>query len=186
MCRLISIQKGRQTGVCFHDENFVTSLTHTNDDNSPLRRICSIFLFAAPSLSTNSNFELGHLNLIRVFDLSSIYFSDFPLQTLSLSLLSAKLAASSGRIQEKQESLGSKGVNIRSYNDPGLKTSNVMNRVMGYVYHTNLTCWIPTLQLIELTRCLPKLGESAARIQQEQQDLGNNPVDVRISEPLPA
>ncbi|PHU01879.1 hypothetical protein BC332_27130 [Capsicum chinense] len=50
---------------------------------------------------------------------------------------SAKLVASSGRIQEKQESLGSKGVNIRSYNDPGLKTSNVMNRVMGYVYHTS-------------------------------------------------
>ncbi|KAM3321007.1 hypothetical protein P3S67_008209 [Capsicum chacoense] len=48
------------------DENFVTSLTHTNDDNSPLRRIHSIFLFAAPSLSTNSNFKLGHLNLISL------------------------------------------------------------------------------------------------------------------------
>ncbi|PHU10983.1 hypothetical protein BC332_17913 [Capsicum chinense] len=69
------------------DENFVTSLTHTNDDNSPLRRIRSIFLFAAPSLSTNSNFELGHLNLIRILDLSSMYFSDFPLQILSLFLL---------------------------------------------------------------------------------------------------
>ncbi|PHT26242.1 hypothetical protein CQW23_34146 [Capsicum baccatum] len=43
---------------------------------------------------------------------------------------------------------------------------------------------IHTLQLIELTRCLPKLEESAARIQQEQQDLGNNPVDVRISDTL--
>ncbi|KAF3652575.1 hypothetical protein FXO38_16069 [Capsicum annuum] len=36
---------------------------------------------------------------------------------------------------------------------------------------------IHTLQLIELTRCLPELGESAARIQEEQQDLGNNPVN---------
>ncbi|KAM3383087.1 hypothetical protein P3S68_008662 [Capsicum galapagoense] len=42
---------------------------------------------------------------------------------------------------------------------------------------------IHTLQLIELARCLPDLGDSAVRIQQEQQDLGNNPVDVRISDP---
>ncbi|PHU11012.1 hypothetical protein BC332_17942 [Capsicum chinense] len=42
---------------------------------------------------------------------------------------------------------------------------------------------IHTLQLIELTRCLSELGESAARIQQEQEELGNNPVDVRISRP---
>ncbi|KAM3376696.1 hypothetical protein P3S68_015411 [Capsicum galapagoense] len=41
---------------------------------------------------------------------------------------------------------------------------------------------IHTLQRIELTSCLPELGESAARIQQEQEDLGNNPVDVRISD----
>ncbi|PHT82516.1 hypothetical protein T459_15531 [Capsicum annuum] len=40
---------------------------------------------------------------------------------------------------------------------------------------------IHTLQLIKLTRCLPELGESATRIQKEQEDLGNNPVDVRIS-----
>ncbi|KAM3216107.1 hypothetical protein P3L10_025547 [Capsicum annuum] len=42
---------------------------------------------------------------------------------------------------------------------------------------------IHTLQLIELRECPPKLGESAARIQKEQEDLGNNPVDVRISDP---
>ncbi|XP_047259083.1 putative late blight resistance protein homolog R1B-14 [Capsicum annuum] len=42
---------------------------------------------------------------------------------------------------------------------------------------------IHTLQLIELTMCLPELGKSAAQIQQEQEDLGNNPVDVRISHP---
>ncbi|KAM3321246.1 hypothetical protein P3S67_008448 [Capsicum chacoense] len=42
---------------------------------------------------------------------------------------------------------------------------------------------ISTLQLIGLTRCLPEIGESAARIQKEQEDLGNNPVDVRISHP---
>ncbi|KAM3215869.1 hypothetical protein P3L10_025309 [Capsicum annuum] len=41
---------------------------------------------------------------------------------------------------------------------------------------------IHTLQLIELISCLPELGESAARIQQEQEDLGNNPVDIRISD----
>ncbi|KAF3667077.1 hypothetical protein FXO38_08785 [Capsicum annuum] len=41
--------------------------------------------------------------------------------------------------------------------------------------------WYPNL--IELTKCLPELGESAARIQQEQEDLGNNSVDVRISDP---
>ncbi|KAM3383332.1 putative late blight resistance protein R1B-16 [Capsicum galapagoense] len=43
---------------------------------------------------------------------------------------------------------------------------------------------IHTLQLIELTSCLPELGEFAARIQREQEDLGNNPVDVCISDPL--
>ncbi|PHT44490.1 hypothetical protein CQW23_13648 [Capsicum baccatum] len=42
---------------------------------------------------------------------------------------------------------------------------------------------IHTLQMIELTKCPPKLGECAARIQNEQQDLGNNPVDVRIFDP---
>ncbi|KAF3613049.1 putative WD repeat-containing protein 43-like, partial [Capsicum annuum] len=42
---------------------------------------------------------------------------------------------------------------------------------------------IHTLQLIELRKCPPKLGESAARIQKEQEDLGNNPVDVCISDP---
>ncbi|PHT61879.1 hypothetical protein T459_34296 [Capsicum annuum] len=47
---------------------------------------------------------------------------------------------------------------------------------------------IHSLQLIELTGCLPELGDSAVRIQKEQQDLGNDPVDVRISDPynLPA
>ncbi|KAM3220633.1 hypothetical protein P3L10_019901 [Capsicum annuum] len=42
---------------------------------------------------------------------------------------------------------------------------------------------IYTLQLIKLSRCLPELEESAARIQKEQEDLENNPVDVRISDP---
>ncbi|PHT52387.1 hypothetical protein CQW23_06849 [Capsicum baccatum] len=41
---------------------------------------------------------------------------------------------------------------------------------------------IHTLQLIELRECLPKLAESAALIQKEQAELGNNPVDVRISD----
>ncbi|PHT52305.1 hypothetical protein CQW23_06767 [Capsicum baccatum] len=41
---------------------------------------------------------------------------------------------------------------------------------------------IHTLQLIELTRCLPELGESAARIQKEQEDLGNNPMDCLMKE----
>ncbi|PHT73688.1 hypothetical protein T459_24473 [Capsicum annuum] len=40
---------------------------------------------------------------------------------------------------------------------------------------------IHSLQLIELTSCPPGLGESAAQIQQEQEDLGNNPVNVCIS-----
>ncbi|KAM3383100.1 putative protein isoform X2 [Capsicum galapagoense] len=43
---------------------------------------------------------------------------------------------------------------------------------------------IHTLQLIELRKCSPKLGESAARIQKEQEDLRNNPVDVLISDLL--
>ncbi|KAM3321308.1 hypothetical protein P3S67_008510 [Capsicum chacoense] len=42
---------------------------------------------------------------------------------------------------------------------------------------------IHTLQLIELRKCSPKLGESAARIQKEQEDLGNNPANVHISDP---
>ncbi|PHT45827.1 hypothetical protein CQW23_14985 [Capsicum baccatum] len=40
---------------------------------------------------------------------------------------------------------------------------------------------IHSLQLIMLTSCLPERGESAARIQKEQEEIGNNPVDVRIS-----
>ncbi|KAM3383157.1 hypothetical protein P3S68_008732 [Capsicum galapagoense] len=43
---------------------------------------------------------------------------------------------------------------------------------------------IHSLQLIELRDCLPELGKSAARIQQEQEELGNNPVDVRIIKPF--
>ncbi|KAM3215853.1 hypothetical protein P3L10_025293 [Capsicum annuum] len=43
---------------------------------------------------------------------------------------------------------------------------------------------IHTLQLIELNWCLSELGGSATRIQKEQEDLGNNPLDVRISHPL--
>ncbi|XP_049379574.1 putative late blight resistance protein homolog R1A-3 [Solanum stenotomum] len=94
--RWISIQKSQQTDVEFQDEHWFRSLTHklcwlirtpTDDDKSPLRRIRSIFLYAAPSFSNNSNLELGHLNLIRVLDLSSMYFSSFPLQILSLFLL---------------------------------------------------------------------------------------------------
>ncbi|PHT28382.1 hypothetical protein CQW23_32007 [Capsicum baccatum] len=42
---------------------------------------------------------------------------------------------------------------------------------------------IHSLQLIEVDLCLIELGGSAAQIQQEQQDLGNNPLDVRISHP---
>ncbi|KAM3216067.1 hypothetical protein P3L10_025507 [Capsicum annuum] len=42
---------------------------------------------------------------------------------------------------------------------------------------------IHTLQLIQLRKCPPELGESAARIHKEQEDLGNNLVDVRISDP---
>ncbi|KAM3383328.1 hypothetical protein P3S68_008903 [Capsicum galapagoense] len=45
---------------------------------------------------------------------------------------------------------------------------------------------IHTLQLIELTRFLCELEESAARIQQEQQDVGNNLVDVCITDPYEA
>ncbi|MCD7468350.1 hypothetical protein HAX54_006427 [Datura stramonium] len=38
-----------------------------------------------------------------------------------------------------------------------------------------------SLQLIELKDCMPQLEASATRIQQEQVDIGNKPVDVRIS-----
>ncbi|KAH0710170.1 hypothetical protein KY290_011491 [Solanum tuberosum] len=38
-----------------------------------------------------------------------------------------------------------------------------------------------SLKLIELKDCKPHLEDSATRIQQEQEDIGNNPVDVRIS-----
>ncbi|XP_060210048.1 putative late blight resistance protein homolog R1A-10 isoform X2 [Lycium barbarum] len=40
---------------------------------------------------------------------------------------------------------------------------------------------IDPLQLIELVGCKPELEASAQRIQQEQEELGNKPVDVRIS-----
>ncbi|KAG5569533.1 hypothetical protein H5410_059299 [Solanum commersonii] len=38
-----------------------------------------------------------------------------------------------------------------------------------------------SLKLIEFKDCKPHLEASATRIQQEQEDIGNNPVDVRIS-----
>ncbi|PHT73657.1 hypothetical protein T459_24442 [Capsicum annuum] len=66
-----------------------------------------------------------------------IEFADiYSLQLIELQSCSAKLVASAGRIQEEQESLGSKGVYIRSYNDPGLKTSDVTNAVMGFADNT--------------------------------------------------
>ncbi|KAM3321068.1 hypothetical protein P3S67_008270 [Capsicum chacoense] len=43
--------------------------------------------------------------------------------------------------------------------------------------------YIHSLQLIELRDCFPELEESAARIQKEQEDFGNNPMDVRTSNP---
>ncbi|KAK6774534.1 hypothetical protein RDI58_029773 [Solanum bulbocastanum] len=70
--RWISIQKSRKTGVEFQDEHWFRSLTHklcwlirmpTDDDNSPLRRIRSIFLFAAPSLNPPSSSIDGERNL---------------------------------------------------------------------------------------------------------------------------
>ncbi|PHU08057.1 hypothetical protein BC332_24546 [Capsicum chinense] len=45
---------------------------------------------------------------------------------------------------------------------------------------------INTLQLIQLKWCLPELRKSAARIQKEQEVVGNNPVDVCFSDPLNA
>ncbi|MCE3216964.1 hypothetical protein HAX54_009726 [Datura stramonium] len=84
-CQWISIQSRRQTGDDIKHRCLIR--TPTDDDNSPLRRIRSIFLFAAPSPSNNSNLELSHLNLIRVLDLSSMYISSFPLQILCLILL---------------------------------------------------------------------------------------------------
>ncbi|KAM3383095.1 hypothetical protein P3S68_008670 [Capsicum galapagoense] len=42
---------------------------------------------------------------------------------------------------------------------------------------------IHSLQLIELRNCFPELEEYAARIQKEQEDVGNNPMDVRTSNP---
>nr|XP_016460620.1 PREDICTED: putative late blight resistance protein homolog R1A-3 [Nicotiana tabacum] len=40
--------------------------------------------------------------------------------------------------------------------------------------------YINSLQLIELYNCMPKLEASAAQIQQEQEDIGNKPLDIRI------
>ncbi|KAM3321289.1 hypothetical protein P3S67_008491 [Capsicum chacoense] len=57
--------------------------------------------------------------------------------------------------------------------------------VINYRYNLKqIPIELHTLLLIELRKCPPKLGESAAQIQKEQEDLGNNPVDVRISVPL--
>ncbi|PHU08327.1 hypothetical protein BC332_24816 [Capsicum chinense] len=50
---------------------------------------------------------------------------------------SAKLETSAARIQEEKEYLGKKAVEVPSYNDPGLKISDVMNRVMGFVDNTS-------------------------------------------------
>ncbi|XP_016490073.2 putative late blight resistance protein homolog R1A-3 [Nicotiana tabacum] len=46
--------------------------------------------------------------------------------------------------------------------------------------------YIDSLQLIELTNCTTELEASAVRIQEEQEELGIKPVDVRISSLKPA
>ncbi|PHT75149.1 hypothetical protein T459_18671 [Capsicum annuum] len=208
-CRLISKQKRRQTGVCFHDENFVTSLTHTNDDDSPLRRIHSIFLFAAPSLSTNSNLELGYLNLIRVFDLSSMYFSDFPLQTLSLSLLSylsfsthisfgiprgirkllnLQTCIVQGSVHSfikfpeltwEIKQLRHLKLRIFYLSDPLSSSTTVIRHCLHLEEIPIEFADIYSLQLIESQNCSAKLAASAERIQEEQESLGSKAIDVR-------
>ncbi|PHU10946.1 hypothetical protein BC332_17876 [Capsicum chinense] len=130
----------------------------------------------------------------------------YSLQLIELQNCSAKLVASSGRIQEKQESLGSEGVNICSYNDPGLKTSNVMNCVMGYVDHTSnntvndglgpekMMMNVDVVEdsdadaakhdynydlnwLFDVQNNLAKLVASARRTQEERECLGNKAVE---------
>ncbi|PHT51831.1 hypothetical protein CQW23_06293 [Capsicum baccatum] len=59
--------------------------------------------------------------------------------------------------------------------------------LLRYCFHLKETpiefAEIHSLQLIELDRCLHELGESATRIQQEQEELRNNPMDDRIFNP---
>ncbi|PHT27725.1 hypothetical protein CQW23_32663 [Capsicum baccatum] len=90
-CRFISLQKRRQTGVDFKDENFLRSLTHTNDDNSTSRRIRSVFLLILSlfllrylSFSTHTSFGIPRgirklLNLQTFIVQGSVHsFMKFP------------------------------------------------------------------------------------------------------------
>ncbi|PHT52310.1 hypothetical protein CQW23_06772 [Capsicum baccatum] len=91
--------------------------------------------------ATNDHFPaLKHLVIRHSLHLQEIpiEFADiYSLQLIELQNCSAKSMASARRVQEDQESLGSKAGNVRSYNDPGLNTSDVMNGVLEFVYHTS-------------------------------------------------
>ncbi|KAM3383321.1 hypothetical protein P3S68_008896 [Capsicum galapagoense] len=79
---------------------------------------------------------------------------------------------------------------------PNLEVLKLMDYACrGEEWHPNFTGFtllkipiefadIHSLQLIVLDQCPPALGESAVRIQQEQEELGNDPVDVRIPRPF--
>ncbi|PHT77804.1 hypothetical protein T459_15856 [Capsicum annuum] len=73
--------------------------------------------------ATDDHFPaLEHLMIRHCLHLDKIpiEFADiYSLQLIELQKCSAKLVASAERIQEEQESLGSKAVNVRSYKDPG-------------------------------------------------------------------
>ncbi|PHT52039.1 hypothetical protein CQW23_06501 [Capsicum baccatum] len=97
--------------------------------------------------ATNNNFpvferlvlkECHNLYFLHLEEIPIEFTDIYSLQLIELQNCSAKLVASARRVQEELESLGSKVVDVLSYNDPGLKTSNVMNRVLGFVDHASI------------------------------------------------
>ncbi|PHU01881.1 hypothetical protein BC332_27132 [Capsicum chinense] len=162
-----------------------------HENNDLLKRTRSIFSFhLQDSYYDILKFELIHFKLLKVLELRHRVIGNFPVQILSLIWLRELLPASAKVFPSTLQKLKLENTFLHwSYMDiiaelPNLEVLMLMRFACdGKEWHPNVREFT-RLKLIELPRCLPELGESAARIQKEQEDLGNNPVDVRISIPF--
>ncbi|PHT52080.1 hypothetical protein CQW23_06542 [Capsicum baccatum] len=71
------------------------------------------------------------------------------LQLIELQNCSAKLVASAGRIQEEQEYVGNKAVQVRSYNEPELKKLKLVGTRLAWEDLNIIGQW-PNLEVLKL------------------------------------
>ncbi|KAF3624206.1 putative WD repeat-containing protein 43-like [Capsicum annuum] len=159
-----------------------------HDNNDLLKRTRSIFPFHLTDSLFILKSELIHFKLLRVLELRHVEIDNFPLEILSLIWLSGKEWYPNVRGFTQLKVLLIEDYLLeywKATDDNFLVLERLVLKQCRYLKEIPIEfAEIPTLQLIELTSCLPELGESAARIQQEQEELGNNPVDIRISDSL--